>query len=106
VTTPDHSGTPLPVSGDGFLLEPEKWTEDVARFLARDQEGIAELGADHWSVIRYVRGFYLEHGRAPMVRYLCKSTGLKLKTIYELFPSGPAKGACKLAGLPNADGCV
>ncbi|MEW5981529.1 MAG: TusE/DsrC/DsvC family sulfur relay protein [Acidobacteriota bacterium] len=26
--------------------------------------------------------------------------------IYELFPKGPAKGACKVAGLPNADGCL
>jgi len=37
---------------------------------------------------------------------LCKETGHKLKEIYELFPSGPAKGACKLAGLPKAAGCV
>jgi len=41
-----------------------------------------------------------------MVRKICKNTGLKLKYIFELFPSGPAKGACKLAGLPKPDGCV
>jgi tRNA 2-thiouridine synthesizing protein E len=41
-----------------------------------------------------------------MVRSMCKSTGVPLKRIYELFPSGPAKGACKLAGLPKPDGCV
>ena len=51
-------------------------------------------------------GFWLEHDRAPLVRKICKTTGLKLKTIYELFPSGPAKGACKLAGLPSPEGCV
>ncbi|MHC4064254.1 MAG: TusE/DsrC/DsvC family sulfur relay protein [Planctomycetota bacterium] len=104
--TLDYCGTPLPVNEDGFLLQPEEWTKDIALFLARDQEGLAELNDDHWSVINYIRGFYLEHGLAPMIRYLCKATGLKLKTIYELFPSGPAKGACKLAGLPNPDGCV
>jgi tRNA 2-thiouridine synthesizing protein E len=104
--TLDYCGTPLPVNEDGFLLQPEEWTKDIALFLARDQEGLAELNDDHWSVINYIRGFYLEHGLAPMIRYLCKTTGLKLKTIYELFPSGPAKGACKLAGLPNPDGCV
>ena len=43
---------------------------------------------------------------APMVRSVCKETGLSLRRIYELFPSGPAKGACKLAGLPKPDGCV
>ncbi|MCP4570023.1 MAG: sulfurtransferase TusE, partial [FCB group bacterium] len=25
---------------------------------------------------------------------------------YELFPSGPAKGACKVAGLAKPTGCV
>jgi len=41
-----------------------------------------------------------------MVRSICKATGFPLRHIYELFPSGPAKGACKLAGLPKPDGCV
>ena len=31
---------------------------------------------------------------------------LRLREIYELFPMGPAKGACKIAGLPKPDGCV
>ena len=43
---------------------------------------------------------------APMIRKLCKETGFKLNQIYEMFPSGPAKGACKLAGLPKPTGCV
>ena len=43
---------------------------------------------------------------APMIRKLCKETGFPLKKIYDLFPSGPAKGACKLAGLPKPTGCV
>ena len=41
-----------------------------------------------------------------MVRKLCKETDLKLSRIYELFPSGPANGACKVAGLPKPTGCV
>ncbi|MHC5010278.1 MAG: TusE/DsrC/DsvC family sulfur relay protein [Planctomycetota bacterium] len=104
--TRDESGAAPPVNEEGFLLHPEQWNRDVALFLARDQEGLTELGDDHWTVLDYIRGFWLVHDRAPMVRYLCKATGLKLKAIYGLFPSGPAKGACKVAGLPNADGCV
>ncbi len=104
--TLDHDGTPLEVNDDGFLVNPEQWSEDVAVFLARDQEGLAGLEDDHWAIIHYIRGFYLEHGLAPMIRYICKTTGVKLKTIYVLFPSGPAQGACKLAGLPRPDGCV
>ncbi|MCK5071467.1 MAG: TusE/DsrC/DsvC family sulfur relay protein, partial [Desulfocapsa sp.] len=41
-----------------------------------------------------------------MVRILSKTTGFPLKRIYELFPSGPGKGACKMAGLPKPTGCV
>ena len=104
--TLDYRGTPLPLSEAGFLVDPADWNEDVAMLLARDQEGLTELTKGHWAVLDYIRGFYLEHDRAPMVRYVCKHSGHKLKAIYELFPSGPAKGACKVAGLPNADGCV
>ncbi len=104
--TLDNSGTPLEVNDDGFLLNPGEWNEDIALFLAKEQEGLDSLEKDHWLVINYIRGFYDEHGLAPMVRYICKTTGIKLKTIYELFPSGPAQGACKLAGLPRPDGCV
>lgn len=82
------------------------WDQDVAIALAKSQESIAELSPDHWAVINFIRGHFLESNMAPMVRAVCKSTGLPLKRIYELFPSGPAKGACKLAGLPKPDGCV
>jgi TusE/DsrC/DsvC family sulfur relay protein len=41
-----------------------------------------------------------------MIRKLCKETGFSLKKVYELFPSGPAKGACKVAGLSKPTGCV
>jgi TusE/DsrC/DsvC family sulfur relay protein len=43
---------------------------------------------------------------SPTIRDLCKATGFKLNQIYGLFPSGPAKGACKVAGLPKPTGCV
>ncbi len=104
--TLDYDGTPLEVIDQGFLANPEEGNEDIALFLAKDQEGVAGLDRDHWKVITFIREFYLEHDRAPMIRILCKRTGQKLKRIYELFPSGPAKGACKVAGLPRPDGCV
>ena len=57
-------------------------------------------------MLRFIRNHYIETENAPMVRAMCKNTGVPLKRIYELFPSGPAKGACKLAGLPKPNGCV
>ncbi|MBS3968538.1 MAG: TusE/DsrC/DsvC family sulfur relay protein, partial [Clostridia bacterium] len=73
--------------------------------LAKAEE-VEELTEAHWELIRYLRNYYAEFGIAPMVRKLTKETGLKLNQVYELFPTGPAKGACKVAGLPKPTGCV
>ena len=75
------------------------------KYLA-EQEGINELNEDHWKVIQYLKDYFKEYGIAPMVRKLTKESGYSLKQIYDLFPSGPAKGACKIAGLPKPTGCV
>jgi tRNA 2-thiouridine synthesizing protein E len=104
--TLNFNGKTLEVNEEGFLANPDEWNEDIARFLAKQEEGIDVLADDHWAVINFIRSYYIENKIAPMVRLICKSTGLKLKQIYELFPSGPAKGAAKLAGLPKPDGCV
>lgn len=95
----------LEFDGDGFLIHPEMWTKEVADEIAK-ADGIENLSEQHWAVIRVIRQNYEEKGMAPMVRVICKETGLKLKDIYELFPLGPARGACRVAGLPKPDGCV
>ena len=95
----------LELDEDGFIQQPELWDQDVAAALA-ETEGVDELTEDHWKVVNYLREYYLEYGSAPMIRKLCKATGYKLNRIYDLFPSGPAKGACKVAGLPKPTGCV
>lgn len=99
-------GKKIEINEEGFLVNPEEWAKEVAELLAQAEEGIEALTEDHWAIINYIRNYYLENNLAPMVRKLCKNTGFKLKYIYELFPSGPAKGACKVAGLPKPDGCV
>lgn len=98
-------GKKYDVDEDGFLQEPALWTEVVATDFAKS-ESIDALTEGHWKVINYIRNYYLQFGIAPMVRKVCKETGYKLSEIYQLFPSGPAKGACKLAGLPKPTGCV
>lgn len=98
-------GKQIEVDEDGFIQDPEMWDQAVAASLAQT-EGVADLTDEHWKVVNYLREYYLEYNMAPMIRKLCKSTGFKLKEIYELFPSGPAKGACKVAGLPKPTGCV
>ncbi len=93
------------VDEDGFLEDPMIWNQAVATDFALS-EGVDALSENHWKVINYLRNYYLQFGIAPMIRKLCKETGFKLNEIYAMFPSGPAKGACKLAGLPKPTGCV
>mgnify|MGYP003574638871 CR=1 FL=1 len=95
----------IEVDEDGFMEAPDAWNETVAKGLATT-EGVDEVTEEHWKLVNYLRDYYLKFGIAPMIRKLCKETGFPLKKVYELFPSGPAKGACKVAGLAKPTGCV
>jgi dissimilatory sulfite reductase related protein len=98
-------GIEIEIDEDGFIQEPDKWSKDVAEDLAKAEKAYP-MGEDHWKLVNYLRDYYLKYEIAPPVRMLVKQTGLDLKKIYELFPGGPAKGACKIAGLPKPTGCV
>ncbi len=100
-----HDSVDIEVDEDGFMQEPDKWDEVIAKALATT-EGVNDLTEEHWKLVRYLREYYLKFEIAPMIRKLCKETGFPLKKVYELFPSGPAKGACKVAGLAKPTGCV
>ncbi len=99
------AGKQIELDEDGFIQNPELWDEQVATALAR-LEGIEQMTDEHWKLVTYLREYYQQFKIAPMIRKLCKETGINLKHIYELYPSGPAKGACKVAGLPKPTGCV
>ncbi|XPV75339.1 MAG: TusE/DsrC/DsvC family sulfur relay protein [Desulfovibrio sp.] len=101
----EFQGKSFEVDEDGFLLNFETWSPEWVDYV-KDSEGISELSDDHNKVIEFLQDYYKKNGIAPMVRILSKVTGFKLKQIYELFPSGPGKGACKMAGLPKPTGCV
>jgi tRNA 2-thiouridine synthesizing protein E len=101
----EHQGKKFEVDEDGFLAILDEWGPEWVDYV-KDLEGIHELKEDHWKVIHMLQDYFKKNGIAPMVRILSKVTGFKLKYIYELFPSGPGKGACKMAGLPKPTGCV
>lgn len=103
--TLEIEGRVFEVDGDGFLSEPEIWNEEVAQLIA-NHDGIGEMNEKHWAIVKIIRNNYEEKGMAPMIRTICKETGVRLREIYELFPLGPARGACRIAGLPKPDGCV
>ncbi|MBW2618147.1 MAG: TusE/DsrC/DsvC family sulfur relay protein [Deltaproteobacteria bacterium] len=101
----EHKDKSFEIDEDGFLQSFDQWNVDWVD-LVKESEGITELTDEHWKVIHMLQDYYRKNGIAPMVRILSKVTGYKLKYIYELFPSGPGKGACQLAGLAKPTGCV
>jgi tRNA 2-thiouridine synthesizing protein E len=103
--TVEYEGQSYNVDEDGFIDDFNNWNKDWVKYV-KQVEGIEELTEEHWKVIEVLQDYYKKNGIAPMVRILSKVTGFKLKYIYELFPSGPGKGACKMAGLPKPTGCV
>lgn len=98
-------GIEVEVDEDGFIQEPEKWTKEMAEDLAKIEEA-SPMTEERWKIVNYLRNYYLENEIAPPIRILTKQTGFDLKKIYEMFPKGPAAGACKVAGLPKPTGCV
>lgn len=107
----DVDGTTFDTDEEGYLVKLSDWNEIVADKMAVDDG--CDLSEHHWEVINFLREYYEEYQVAPAVRVLTKAIGRKLgkdkgnsKYLYELFPYGPAKQACKYAGLPKPTGCV
>ena len=105
------NGKQLEVDEEGYLANLNDWEKDVATVMAKE-DGI-DLSQDHWEISNFLREYYEEYQIAPAVRVLTKAVGKKLgkdkgnsKYLYELFPYGPGKQACKFAGLPKPTGCV
>lgn len=105
----DIGGKLIETDEQGFLLDPDDWSEDFARALAR-RDGI-ELYVDHWELIWYFRDYYRETQSLPtmhrMVLELGKHRGERFHSrkayeqhIYKFFPADPVRQICKLAGLP------
>lgn len=96
---------------EGYLVNLADWNIDIADHIAQVEN--LKLTDQHWEVINFLREYYEEYQIAPAVRVLTKAIGKKLgpekgnsQYLYELFPYGPAKQACKIAGLPKPTGCV
>ena len=96
---------------EGYLVDIGSWNEDLANLIAKDEE--IDMTDEHWEVVNFLRDYYNEYQIAPAVRVLIKAVKKKMgadkgsnKYMYELFPYGPAKQACKIAGLPKPTGCV
>jgi len=89
------------IDKEGYLVNPEDWSEEVAlRFAA--EEGI-DLTEDHWAAIHFMRASWEEHQIAPdarfVIRHLSETRGAGRNRLFELFPYGYVKQACRIAGM-------
>ena len=105
------NGKTLETDEEGYLADLNQWEPGVADVMSKEDD--LELSEDHWEIINFLREYYEEYQIAPAVRVLTKAVGKKLgkdkgnsKYLYELYPYGPGKQACRYAGLPKPTGCV
>jgi len=105
------NGVSYEADEEGYLVDISAWNKDLAELIAQDEN--IEMNSDAWEVVNFLRNYYEEYQIAPAVRVLTKAVKKSLgpekgnsKYLYELFPYGPAKQACKIAGLPKPTGCI
>jgi tRNA 2-thiouridine synthesizing protein E len=99
------AGKTLALDADGNLANRNDWNEEIAKEIAAI-EGIPELTPQHWAVINFMRAVFDKEGDSPSIRRLTKESGVDTRTLYQLFPKGPAKRAARIAGLPKPKGCI
>ncbi|GFO70932.1 tRNA 2-thiouridine synthesizing protein E [Bathymodiolus japonicus methanotrophic gill symbiont] len=104
-------GIRVAINEQGFLLDMRDWNEQLAVHLA-DIEGIV-LTEAHWEILHFIRGFYLEYKYLPNARVFSKAIKNQLgadkansRYLLKLFPEGPLKYSCKIAGLPKPPSCM
>ena len=89
---------------EGYLANKDDWSEELANQLAAEL-GV-ELSDDHWTVLNAARAFDAESGSSPGLRKVSKRSETPIKSIYKLFPDGPAKLIAKIAGIPKPKSCL
>ena len=105
------NGKTIPADEEGYITNLSDWDKDLALEIAKTEN--IDMDDEHWAVVNFLRDYYEEYQIAPAVRVLIKAIKKSMgpekgnnKYMYELFPYGPAKQACKIAGLPKPTGCV
>lgn len=101
----------LALNEEGFLLEMGDWNDEVAVELARLNQ--IELTEAHWEIVRFIRDYYKQFKHLPNARVFTKAIAKQFgadkgnsRYLHRLFPQGPLKYACKLAGLPKPPTCM
>jgi len=105
------AGNRLNTTEDGFLVDLTDWSEAVAIEIA----GLSniELSPLHWEIILFIRTYYQKFKHLPNARVFTKAIKKEFgedkgnsRYLHKLFPEGPLKYACKIAGIPKPPTCL
>jgi len=101
----------LATTEEGFLCDAALWNENVAVALARIEQ--LELSAAHWEILLFIRDYYQRYKHLPNARMFVTAIRKTFgedkgnsRYLQKLFPQGPLKYACKIAGLPKPPTCL
>ena len=90
---------------EGYLVQPDDWNSDFCRLVA-EEENIS-LSRTHIEIISFIRQYYHEHRVIPDVRHVTTELVKKRKIskkeakklLFDGFPYGYVRQACKIAGM-------
>lgn len=104
-------GATIETDEEGYITDVSRWSPGLAELIAQEEN--IEMGDDHWAVVNFLRHYYEQYQIDPAMRVLTtaikKALGSDKGTsryLYQLFPNGPGKQACKIAGLPKPTSCI
>lgn len=104
-------GARLATTDDGFLRDAGQWNPQIAEALAA-REGL-ELRPEHWDILYFIRDYYQRYAHLPNARMFVAAVRKQFgdsrgnsRYLQGLFPQGPLKYACKIAGLPKPPTCL
>ena len=103
MTTKNINGNQVEINDEGYLLNSDQWTEQIALEIAKE-EGI-DLSDKHFKLISYLRERSM-NGESLSLRKVGKSGIVDIKEFYQLFPGAPLKKASRIAGIPKPESCV
>ena len=98
----------IEVNDNGYLIDAQAWTSDVAEEIAKSED--LPLTDKHWDILHYLREeFFNNNENQPNTRNIVKAMQAKwgdksvsAKDLYDLFPKDPSKQAGRIAGLPES----
>ncbi|MDB3892675.1 TusE/DsrC/DsvC family sulfur relay protein [Candidatus Thioglobus sp.] len=91
-------------TGNGYLVDPSIWTEEIMHEMATEDE--IELSDSQVAQILAARDYFSENSSVPPIRTFSKVVNIDKKILFKEWLTGPMKPITKYGGMPQPTGCV